>query len=52
MPNIPVDYLMPPLYDLLWRVAIPVLRKNNRLADGFAQRILKQPHLVRMPWLG
>lgn len=28
------------LYDLAWRLAIPALRKNRRLAEGFDQRIL------------
>jgi 3-deoxy-D-manno-octulosonic-acid transferase len=47
MPNIPVKKIILPLYDLLWKVAIPVLRKNNRLADGFAERILERPHLMK-----
>jgi len=30
------------LYDLAWKIAIPWLRKNQRLADGFGQRTLRR----------
>ncbi|MCK4485497.1 MAG: 3-deoxy-D-manno-octulosonic acid transferase [Desulfobacterales bacterium] len=30
------------LYDFLWRLVIPALRLNRRLADGFDQRVLKR----------
>jgi len=30
------------LYDFLWRLVIPALRLNRRLADGFDQRVLKK----------
>ena len=31
------------LYDCLWRAALPLLRRNQRLAAGFSQRSLRQP---------
>jgi 3-deoxy-D-manno-octulosonic-acid transferase len=30
-------------YDRLWRAALPLLRRNKRLAAGFSQRCLQQP---------
>ncbi|MCP4111582.1 MAG: 3-deoxy-D-manno-octulosonic acid transferase [Desulfobacteraceae bacterium] len=30
------------LYDLIWGAIIPILRRNQRLAEGFAQRIFQQ----------
>jgi 3-deoxy-D-manno-octulosonic-acid transferase len=30
-------------YDCLWRAALPLLRRNQRLAAGFSQRCLRQP---------
>jgi len=30
-------------YEFCWRLAIPLLRRNARLQDGFAQRILQRP---------
>ncbi len=30
------------LYDLAWKIAIPWLRKNQRLAEGFGQRTLRR----------
>ena len=29
------------LYDLLWKIAIPFLKHNRRLADGFSQRLFE-----------
>ncbi len=46
MPNIPVKKTVFRMYDLLWKAAIPVLRKNNRLAEGFVQRTLERPNLM------
>ena len=46
MPNILVKKTIFRVYDLLWKAAIPVLRKNHRLAEGFAQRTLDQPCLM------
>jgi 3-deoxy-D-manno-octulosonic-acid transferase len=31
------------LYDWLWRAALPLLRRNQRLAAGFSQRSLRTP---------
>ncbi|MEZ4529271.1 MAG: glycosyltransferase N-terminal domain-containing protein [Desulfobacterales bacterium] len=31
------------LYEQIWRIAIPMLRRNSRLAEGFAQRTLAEP---------
>ncbi len=31
------------LYDLAWRAALPLLRRNRRLAEGFDQRVLARP---------
>ncbi len=30
------------IYDLAWRIAIPLLRRNHRLAEGFGQRTLQE----------
>ncbi len=34
-------------YDLLWGMAIPLLRLNPRLGEGYLQRTLEQPVLAR-----
>jgi 3-deoxy-D-manno-octulosonic-acid transferase len=46
MSSIPAEKTVFRMYDLLWKAAIPVLRKNNRLAEGFTQRTLEQPGLM------
>jgi hypothetical protein len=30
------------IYDLCWKMIMPVLRSNKRLAEGFDQRTLKK----------
>jgi 3-deoxy-D-manno-octulosonic-acid transferase len=44
--SIPAEKTVFRIYDLLWKAAIPLLRKNDRLAEGFAQRTLEQPNLA------
>jgi len=39
----PVEKAAFSVYDMLWRIALPVLRKNRRLSVGFNNRILRSP---------
>ena len=39
----PVEKAAFALYDILWRISLPVLRRNQRLVQGFENRLLKRP---------
>ena len=39
----PVEKAAFAVYDMLWRMILPVLRRNPRLATGFESRLLKHP---------
>ena len=39
----PVEKAAFAIYNMLWRISLPVLRRNQRLAVGYANRLLKRP---------
>jgi len=39
----PVEKAAYAIYDLLWRISLPALRRNRRLAVGFENRLLRRP---------
>ena len=39
----PVEKAAFAVYDILWRISLPALRRNRRLAVGFENRLLKYP---------
>jgi 3-deoxy-D-manno-octulosonic-acid transferase len=41
--NRPVEKAAFAIYGLLWRISLPVLRRNRRLAVGFENRLLQRP---------
>lgn len=50
----PSDFLIKPafyIYNMCWKIIIPLLRFNKRLADGFLQRTLKEKPLKADLWL-
>jgi 3-deoxy-D-manno-octulosonic-acid transferase len=42
-PMTPVERAALGLYDVLWRLALPALKRNQRLADGFEERLCRRP---------
>ena len=49
--NLRILRMIMALYDILGRVLIPFLRKNNRLKDGFEQRCLLHPLPAADVWI-
>lgn len=50
----PYDFLIKPafyIYNTCWKIIIPLLYFNNRLADGFLQRTLKEEPLKTDLWV-
>ena len=42
-----LDTAVSGIYRLVWRAAIPFLRYNHRLAEGYDHRCIARPHLLR-----